>query len=72
MHIFKLGAGALAFAAASAASAGQTVGLTVGSRLGGAVGIPVGDLPVAGSSVLLIGAVALGLGIYLARRKRRP
>ena len=68
MQLVKLLTASMAFATAGTASAGTRLGLSLGSRLGQ----PLGDLlPVAGSSVLLVGAVALGLGIYLSRRKRR-
>ena len=72
MQLVKLLTASMAFAAAGTASAGTRLGLSLGGALGSRLGQPLGDLlPVAGSSVLLVGAVALGLGIYLSRRKRR-
>jgi len=71
MHVAKVVAGSLAFAAAGVASAGTRVGISLGANLGSLLGQPVGDVLPAGSAVLLLGAAMLGLGIYLSRRKRR-
>lgn len=79
MRIIELGVGAVALTVAGSATAlvplGQPVGLPLGSALGnflgGALGTRLGDIPIAGSGVLMLGAVALGLGIVLARRKRQ-
>ena len=57
---------------------GQPLGLTLGSvlgtplggLLGGVLGLPLGDVLPAGSAVLVVAAVSLGLGILIARRKR--
>jgi len=68
MQVAKLTAGAFAFTTAGIA----TAGIPAGNSLGATFGTFLGDvLPIAGSSVLLVAAATLGLGIYLARRKGR-
>jgi len=72
MQITKLAASAAVLAVAGHASAGTAVGLTLGGTVGSALGLSLGDtLPLAGSGVLLLGAAMLGVGVYIARRKRR-
>jgi len=72
MHTTKLATGAALLALAGQASAGTRVGITVGATVGNLVGQTFGDaMPLAGSSVLLLGAVMLGVGVYIVRRKRR-
>ena len=79
MRVIELAVGAVGLTATGTAAAlvplGQPLGLPLGvglgSRLGGALGTRLGDLPIGGSGVLLLGAVALGIGIVLARRKRQ-
>ena len=49
---------------------GHVLGNPLGNFLGGVLGHPLGDVLPAGSVVLVVAAASLGLGIYIARRKR--
>jgi hypothetical protein len=51
---------------------GVNLGGTLGHPLGTVMGLPLGEvLPLASSGVFVVAAASLGLGIYIARRKRR-
>ena len=81
MQVMKLVSGALTLTATGAAFAGPSIplgeplgfalGTALGDALGATLGIPLGDVSLAGSSVLLLGAACLAFGTYLARRKRQ-
>jgi hypothetical protein len=49
---------------------GNTLGDPLGHVLGGLLGLPLGDTLPVGSAAFVLAAVSLGVGIYIARRKR--
>ena len=49
---------------------GQTLGIQVGTVLGDLIAVG-GALPIGGGGLLLVGAASLGIGVWIARRKKR-